>query len=222
MTLPLVDPHCDFCAEFNGIHGDTFDKLTGEIALSRVVLQAGNLKVIPSLGEILPYHLLIVPTYHVTSILNLTGEDKAHFAELISHVRKVYEKKFGQAPVFFEHGDPTGKDIFGGQCVAHAHFHVLPKQVQLLSTVREERASIADIALSNLAGNVNQSYVAVMGDNETLHLFSSKDAPRQYLRALYGKLAGVEGAENWYARRDGRVTSDSTDKLRQLFESYHG
>lgn len=222
MADTFIDPTCDFCVEFNGLRGDLFDKLTGENALSRVVLKAGKLNAIPSLGEILPYHLLIVPAYHVMSILNLEPADKVHFAELIRHIRKVYEKAFGQTPVFFEHGDPTGKDVFGGQCIAHAHFHVLPKNVDLLSNVCGERALIASIPLDDLTADIAQSYVAVMADDEVLHLFSSADAPRQYLRALYGKLAGVEGAENWYTRRDGKITASSTDKIRRLFDDDHG
>lgn len=67
----------------------------------------------------------------------------------------------------------------------------------------------------------DQSYVAVLDDDDALHLFSSKDAPRQYLRALYGKLVGIAGAENWYARSSGTTTAASAEKLRALFGDGH-
>jgi len=217
----MLDPRCDFCAEFNGLDGDLYKKLIGKDGPSRIVLTEGNVVAVPSLGEILPYHLLVIPTYHITSILSLESGDKASFATLVRHIRGVFEAAFGETPVMFEHGDPKGTDVFNGQCISHAHFHILPRHVDLLAAVHAERPLLASISLDGISPATDEPYVAVVDDAEVMHLFSSKDAPRQYLRALYGKLVGVDGAENWYARSSGVTTAASAEKLRKLFGVGH-
>jgi diadenosine tetraphosphate (Ap4A) HIT family hydrolase len=217
----MLDPGCDFCAEFNGLPDHLYSELVGRGGPARVVLTEGNLVAVPSLGEILPYHLLIIPTYHITSILNLLPNDRASFARLVRHICRAFKAAFGEKPVLFEHGDPKGTDVFNGQCVSHAHFHVLPRHVDLLSIVRSERPLLTSVALDDIGAVTDESYVAVMDDDEVLHLFSSKDAPRQYLRALYGKLVGVADAEWWRARSSGATTAASTEKLRTLFRGHN-
>ena len=217
----MLDPGCDFCAEFNGLPGDLYNSLIGAGGPSRIVLTEGNLVAAPSLGEIVPYHLLVIPTYHVTSILNLEPGDRASFAKLVRHICGTFEPVFGEKPVLFEHGDPKGTDVFNGQCVAHAHFHILPKHVDLLSAVRADRPLLASVSLDEIGAVTDEAYVAVMDDEEVLHLFSSKDAPRQYLRALYGKLVGVPDAEYWRARSSGPSTACSAEKLRAVFGGGH-
>ncbi len=51
----------------------------------------------------------------------------------------------------------------------------------------------------------------------TLKLFSTKGVPRQYLRALYGRLIGNNGAESWLERSSGTQTLSSIETLREMF-----
>ena len=217
----MLHPGCDFCAEFNGLGGDLYNELVGKSGPSRIVLTDGNLVAVPSLGEILPYHLLVIPAYHITSILNLEPEDREPFGRMVRHICGAFEAAFGEIPVLFEHGDPRGTDVFNGQCVSHAHFHILPKHIDLLSAVRAERPLLASVGLDEINAVTDESYVAVMDNEEVLHLFSARNAPRQYLRALYGRLVGVSGAENWYVRSSGTITASSAEKLRALFGGGH-
>lgn len=132
-------PSCDFCNELNGRTGDLFSELLGGVPASRVIFEIGDLRLFPSLGEIIQGHLLIAPTYHVTSSLNFCQQDKKYFPLLITHIRQIYNDAHGGYPVFFEHGDPTGTYVFDGQCISHAHVHVLPTYVDLLSVLNRER-----------------------------------------------------------------------------------
>ncbi len=138
-----------------------FGQLVCDQAKSRIVLERGNLRAFPSLGEITACHLLVVPTYHVTSMLSLEPEDKPDASSLINQICQTYLRKFGEQPILFEHGDPTGRDIFGGQCISHAHLHILPKWVDLLGAVSREQTLLGTTSIDDLELVTDEPYIAV-------------------------------------------------------------
>jgi diadenosine tetraphosphate (Ap4A) HIT family hydrolase len=212
-----VFPGCDFCSELNEGSGDRFsDALNGRCE-SRLVLRMSDLCVFPSLGEIVPGHLLIVPSYHVTAFTSIAPKDKAVLAQLIPLINRTFRFQHGEEPIFFEHGDPSGLDVFNGQCISHAHIHVLPHNVDMLAAVKRERRFLASAKINAPSVPVAEPYVALIESDLTAHFFSSVNAPRQYLRALYSRLVGEPGGENWFERTDVETTLRHAARYREAF-----
>jgi len=210
-------PTCDFCNEFYLRGEDLFTRRVQGRLRSRVVFSNRELRVVPSLGEIVPGHLLVVPSYHVTAGVHFHEEDGAALGGISSRISAVYRGKFGVAPIFFEHGDPTGRELAHGQCVDHAHIHAVPGGVEMLDVVRRDLRFLTVAHIGEFPVDVAEPYVCVSDDDSRMHFFSAVGAPRQYLRALYGRLVGKEGAENWYAGLNIDDTVRSVIASRELF-----
>jgi len=69
-----------------------------------------------------PYHILIIPKKHISTLLDLTEEDK----ELIGHIYLV-AKKLAEEKGFADRGYRVVVNCKeeAGQTVFHIHFHVL-------------------------------------------------------------------------------------------------
>jgi diadenosine tetraphosphate (Ap4A) HIT family hydrolase len=211
-------PTCDFCNELNGRPGDLFTELLSGEAISRVIARRGELRVLPSLGEMLPGHLLIVPTYHVTASTALRHEEKKLLTNLLWQIREIFSSENGELPTCFEHGDPAGSEVFTSQCVSHAHIHVLPISVNMLPILRVERPFLCSAPIGDTETQIDQPYVSVLGTDQQIHYFSAIGAPRQFMRALYARLIGKPSAEEWFARVDITKTLKSIDKYGKLFK----
>lgn len=95
--------------------------IKGEIP-SEKVYEDSKVVVFKDINPEAPFHVLIVPKRHISSINELTEKDE----ELIGHVYTVAAKLAKQAGIA-ENGyrivSNCGKD--GGQTVEHIHFHFL-------------------------------------------------------------------------------------------------
>ncbi len=70
-----------------------------------------------------PGHTLIVPRRHVADFFALTGEEQAAMWTLVAAVRRILQEK--HAIDGFNIGINIGEA--GGQTIAHAHLHVIPR-----------------------------------------------------------------------------------------------
>jgi histidine triad (HIT) family protein len=215
----VYDSDCDFCLELGAIPEGLFPKLVNGTQPSRVIFELGNLRVFPSLGEIIPGHLLIAPTYHVTATTKLNQEDRAALTQLVQKISDAFRRTHGEYPIFFEHGDPTGAEIAYGQCISHAHLHVLPQNIDMLPRLKKERGFIQSAKMSDLQIRIEEPYVSfAAGGDQCIHFFSAVDAPRQYMRALYSELIGNNNAHDWYSRIDPETTLNSAKKYRNILQ----
>lgn len=211
---------CDFCLELRREPEGLFPKLAIDKSVSRIVLEAGHLRVFPSLGEILPGHLLIAPTYHVTASINLDAEDKSILFQLMNKISRAFMREHGEYPVYFEHGDPTGHEMAYGQCISHAHIHVLPVFVNMLDRLRTERPLIGGSNSQDSTVRITEPYVSFIdGSNLQTHYFSAVGAPRQYMRALYSELVGKAGAQDWFSRINIETTIHNAQKYTRIFSN---
>lgn len=211
-----TEEDCEFCEEFSKPESG-FTGMSGGSLNNRVVCSEGPLYVIPSLGEIVQGHLLIVPHYHVTAMTSLDASHRSPTLNLIRHICERFLTKHQNYPIFFEHGDPTGSQESYGQCVSHAHLHVLPKRVNMLPQLAAELRSLGRSQPGEFFADINEPYVSFAdGADLTTHYFAAKDAPRQYMRKLYCDLIGKPGAENWYSRINMSETEKSSTIYRKL------
>jgi diadenosine tetraphosphate (Ap4A) HIT family hydrolase len=99
---------CPFCAR---------------IASDPSLQQGGAVVAIPDGFPLNPGHTLVVPRRHVADIFALSAEDQADVWRLVAAVRErlLAERR----PDGFNIGLNVGEA--GGQTVAHAHVHVIPR-----------------------------------------------------------------------------------------------
>lgn len=215
----MIVEDCEFCQEFSSGRG-LFQKSLGQPHQTRIILQIGNLLVFPTLGAIVPGHLLVSPAYHVTSMLSLVDSDRAALKQIRERVDRCMVSDAGQHPVFFEHGDPTGEHSSYGQCISHAHVHILPVFVDMLPRLLAERKLIAVADSPNSDITIPDPYLSYsVGASSPTYYFSAIEAPRQYLRALYSELVGKPGAEHWYANVRAQETLSTAERYRSLLNA---
>ncbi len=101
-------------------------------ACDRPVLQTDLGLVIPSVGSLVPGWLLVVPKQKVFSYAELPQEKRL---PLFSLAKEAADKvsEWG-SPIFLEHGS-TAPNSLTGCGVDQAHLHVVPTDIDLLSTV---------------------------------------------------------------------------------------
>lgn len=114
---------CCFCAELKGFRNQEFGRLYPEIR-SRVVWRNQSFAIIPSIGQIVPGYLLLVPFQHVCSFGELDVENRKVAEDLIKSLWNLLALSFAE-PVVFEHGNrPSAEE--GGCGITHAHIHFVP------------------------------------------------------------------------------------------------
>ena len=114
---------CCFCTELSGRSGD-FASIYPEITKGRFVHQTPGFVVFPSLGQLSPGHLLIVPRLHVKSFAALPTALRDEAVQVFAWAVSAVERQFS-APVCFEHGSAEAAES-GGCGIVHAHLHVVP------------------------------------------------------------------------------------------------
>ena len=95
--------------------------IAGELA-GEILHQDENIAVIRDIHPKGPVHILIVPTKHIESILDLTPEDKEIMGELMFRV-KIMAEQLGVAENGFRTVINTGR--YAGQTIYHIHVHLI-------------------------------------------------------------------------------------------------
>ncbi|MHB1619469.1 MAG: HIT family protein [Sulfuricella sp.] len=110
---------CEFCAEIDGADSRFHDHYSG-ILDSRVVLEKSGFLVMPSMGQITPGSLMVMPREHVERFADLPVRDRLAAETLIGEIVRASP---GEIAVF-EHG---ARSCTGGSCgIYHAHIHIIP------------------------------------------------------------------------------------------------
>lgn len=209
---PNVD-ECDFCFEFG--EGPPTTSFT---PMNRVIYRQGRIIAFSSLGPIVPGHILISPTYHVTASIKVDASDQVSLQKVLNLCLKAYKRHYSQQPVIFEHGDPSGNEISYGQCISHAHLHVMPRQVDMLSIVMKQRELLGVVRRGEIGSDIKDPYLMISQDGELFYFFSASGAPRQYLRAIYSELIGIPERKEWFRFADEGETAADAEQCRLIFQ----
>ncbi len=119
----MTTNHCDLCNELSGGTENAFDRIYARNPKSRILFQSGEFVVIPSLGQIVEGHLLIVPNRHFAALGDMSDAFVGELGILCRNVRSILKAEYGSC-IFFEHG--TRCVDAGGCGVYHAHLHAVP------------------------------------------------------------------------------------------------
>ncbi len=180
--------HCDFCDEFSGGASNAYTARFGP--KSKRVLDCGSLRVLPSLGQLVQGHLLILPAAHYCAIADLPDELLMRFEELKRNVSTTLKATYGDC-IFFEHGIRGTQS--GGCGISHAHMHAVPVTAdRVLDHVRDDfdGCVIQDLREINNKIPRDRSYLFFENSIGEQYVFSAPHVRSQYLRQLVAKEIG--------------------------------
>jgi diadenosine tetraphosphate (Ap4A) HIT family hydrolase len=209
---------CEFCDEFAGGRANSFAvRYANEIA-SRTILEQDGFRAMPSIGQIVPGYLLLVPNYHYRAFADMSLEELNAAEGLKTGLTEQMRSTYGDC-LFFEHGARTPDS--GGCGISHAHLHIVPFPAEkdpVEELVRafpvEEVSNLLDLKRIQ-PGKSYLYYESVRGER---YVFYPPFIPSQYIRRL---LAEALGIQTWDWRRCGREdrllnTLSQTSRLRDV------
>lgn len=194
------ESHCEFCAEFVGSSENEFVARYGDCLADRLLFGDRHFRILPSLGQIVEGHLLIIPVEHYCALADLPASSLAELDNLCRYTRLVLAQTYGSC-IFFEHG--VRGDASGGCGIDHAHMHAVPVRADSLANTLSREfggrdiSSIAEIR-QRLAAD--SSYLYLEDASKKRHVFPVESLPSQYMRKLVGQAVGKS---DWDWRKSG-------------------
>lgn len=195
--LESVD--CPFCSE----------NLLNSSDLHDSVLAAGpGVQLLPTLGMLVPGHLLVISNEHLLSMADLGQDALARVSAWLTQTENILSRAFGSY-VRFEHAGTA--DGCNSACVDHAHIHLLP-----LGDVFAEKmkAALDWTSLPNyeaLPEHVQNGY-SYLGVAER-HFVYSGFLESQWIRRRASNFLGRDDWD-WYLTRDKDDLQKTLEVLR--------
>jgi diadenosine tetraphosphate (Ap4A) HIT family hydrolase len=201
---------CCFCEELHEGRSADLSARYGSGGLDRVVWRSEDFAVMPSIGQLVAGHLLMVTAEHVNSFAALSPLCRRRASQRSASLLAAVEDGLGPC-LMFEHGTRVGATE--GACgIVHAHLHVVPvgadaataSRVSLPGEVEwHELPSGAWVdELRSVAGTGEYLYVRL--PNGRSFAAVCRDVPSQFLRRW---ASTVIGTPDWDWRCAG--TEDS-------------
>jgi diadenosine tetraphosphate (Ap4A) HIT family hydrolase len=196
----MTNEHCYLCGQIEGSEErNLIWPLLAVPSARRPVLAENAVGVVmPSLGALVPGHVLVMPKVHVRSFVSAPSDVQGKLEELTQLTRRALSSQLGLPVHMFEHG--SSKHGTRVACsVEHAHRHLIP-------TTAAVGAPIA--AAVNWAPVGQRRLRDIVGDCEYLHYQSADGeslaatAPlggyeSQLLRRLFATELRIPDAWNW-------------------------
>ncbi len=192
---------CEFCDEFAGGSANSFGAHYANEVVSRTILEQDDFRVLPSLGQIVPGYLLLVPIHHYRAFADMPLEELQAAEVLKTNLTEQMRSKYGNF-LFFEHGVRTSDS--GGCGISHAHLHVVPFPDDKDPIEQLTRAFPFEEVSSLLGLNrvqPDRSYLYYESVRGNKYVFYPPFIPSQYIRRV---LAEALGTRAWDWRRCGR------------------
>ena len=185
---------------------------------TRVLFSTEKFFVVPSLGAMIPGHILLLPKNHYYSVGEMPEQDLREFELLAQEIRHILSSVYGCCSAF-EHGCVEGAGK-AGACVDHAHLHLLPIGKNLKSEIQAKFGRGIDIhSLSELRQFVQREipYIYYEAPEGEARAYDAFLAPSQYFRQLV--FAADPQVGNWDWKQDLRTSTVKVtyDALRGAF-----
>lgn len=203
MSCSVLDD-CQFCIEGQGeAAGNGFAGLLTDFVAAEVLLtQNEKAFAIPSIGALVPGHILILPKGHYFNVAAIPDEALQDLENLAIKCYGTVERVFGAPVIAFEHGSFDGSTR-SGACLEHAHLHILP----LLSSMRPPEfegrlrwhrvAEDEDLVISaRRILSVGKSYMSLW-DGDAWWLADASQAQSQDMRKAVAQAIGSPDRWDW-------------------------
>lgn len=215
---PTHEDICTFCDEVNGSVTRFHELGLVERPGAHVLLRTEHFAVVPCVGALTDWYVLIVPRRHVLSSGWLTAPERAELRALLDEMTRRLTARTGQGVVVFEHGSHSFRDK-GGACHDHCHVHMVAtgqdvgEFVRSVSgTVRLEPCGdwIEDAA--HRVRTTGRSYLAIETREGGL-IATATGAPSAFFRKALVRWLGAEpGEDDW-------LVYPHTERLRAMIET---
>ena len=191
---------CHLCAQSNhDASADLVETLLGPSGHQAGFIVSERTAIIPSIGGLAVGHVLVVPRFHVSSLL-CTSSSYLNFIEHeLTWVRDLLSCNL-RAPIHdFEHG--MGFDSVRTPCsVAHAHLHLVPATVDIRSTFDNEWLELPRCSLFELKSMVKgREYIYYRSPDGRIWLSVGSSRPSQFMRRVFAEALGIPDEWNWRA-----------------------
>lgn len=196
---------CAFCCEAKG---GTDSNLFYDLSLATrpdeyILHETENFVVMPCVGALTDWYVLIAPRRHVLSVGWLEEDERAELRELVSRYRKHATAVTGNNTVVFEHGSYDFRNK-GGSCFDHAHVHLVATERPVAEFVEHIPSEVelrpTDDWIEEAARLVNSertAYLALEG-SQGPRITAVEGAPSQFFRrAMAQWLDAAEGEWDW-------------------------
>ncbi len=192
-----MNPRCELCDEIGGGTANCFHERYGDKLDCRIAASSRNFVIMPSLGQIVPGYVIILPKRHEISLARLTLGELRELGDVVDHVRSILGNHYS-APVLFEHGMKS-VDSNNGCGVYHAHLHAAPlaDSVGLIDSSRFRRIS----GLEGLLDFAETSYLYFADQKGSHFVKMIEKLPSQWMRRA---LASAVGVQDWDWRQTGQ------------------
>jgi diadenosine tetraphosphate (Ap4A) HIT family hydrolase len=182
---------CEFCDEFAGGYENSFAIHYANQIASRVIMDQHHFRVLPSLGQIVPGYLLLVPERHYLAFADMSRDELKSAEKLKLNLATVLRDAYGEY-LFFEHG--PRKSGAGGCGVSHAHLHAVPFPYEKDPVAR----LIHEFAFEEVSGLLDlqrlrseDSYIYYEALSGKRYVFRTPFVPSQHVRRLLAEALGL-------------------------------
>jgi len=194
---------CSYCAEFVGDVDNSYylKNVMPDIGMSRLRLESQYFYIFPSVGSLIPGHLLIVPKRHYTALSMATKNEIAELELVVNELQEIYKSVLGSTSIFyFEHGIlDVDRSLIN--CVDHAHLHMLPTVIDA-SGLKFNDAKFLKIPELPSIETITPDYI-FFGDANKSYISFDRDKHAQYLRKAVHEQLKLQNHWNW--RSDSQV-----------------
>lgn len=196
---------CEFCDEFRHPFNSRFAQIYTPLVKNRVVARRGDLVAMPTIGQLFPGSLLVMPMTHVETMASLPESALLDLSTFITNLEMVIGQN---GPVIaFEHG---ARCITGGGCgVYHAHLHLVPVPTPV--SIDDLLPTKEDLQFSKLATSVSSGLQSLVSSSEYLLIrdcdyrvrlldlstLSHKRYPSQYFRRALVEFFNLDRLWDW-------------------------
>jgi inosine/xanthosine triphosphate pyrophosphatase family protein/diadenosine tetraphosphate (Ap4A) HIT family hydrolase len=189
---------CPFCAELENEGLSVFARMMGDRLACRVVYEDEHFVVMPPLGEFMEGGLLLLAREHILSLAHLPPAQFDHLERLLQAIRQAVAKRWGVAPLVFEHG-PAPDWSKGVCCVDHAHLNIFPAPVCLHPHLAQRMGfSLGSLCELAKLRRAEFGYLFVQENDGARRAYDGRDAPTQLVRRIVTAQLGVP--ERWHWR----------------------
>lgn len=197
--------YCSYCAELNSsIEESYFLLLISDYFKnkSRYLFESKYFVVFPSVGSLVPGHILVVPKRHTTAMAYLDEKEISSLNAIVKILSDILGGVYDKNIICLEHGAIKLTDSTG-ICVDHAHFHLVPTNLPILKQINLKMNKIKLQELSKLQTMCNE-YILVSQGIENFFFSVVDNIPSQFLRKIVFDGENLSGHWNW--REDQRIS----------------
>ena len=191
---------CEFCQELAGYAGSRFRRIYGETLVSRTVIESTTFVVWPTIGQLLPKSILILPRHHVERFADLGTAQLNEFLEI---VERVWENS-GEPDnyLLFEHGARACSGTGCGIYHCHVHFVPIPASLSASSLFPFAHHRHKSLLASWSFHATGDNYIVLrdtLGETASIdqEMMSSHNVGSQYLRRKLAEVFEIPRPWDW-------------------------